>query len=406
MAVSAPPLPRTTAARPEIQALRAVAVGAVVLHHGWPAVAPAGYMGVDVFFVVSGFLITGLLLREHERAGRIDLGAFYLRRARRILPAAVTVLLVVAAATLALVPQRDWADWFRQIVASALYYENWQLAADSQTPAYADLASTPVQHYWSLSVEEQFYLVWPLLLILAIWYARRRSRAIAPVLLVILGAVTVASLIHSVMLTAADHNLAYFSTTSRTWEFGAGGLLALLAAAPLAGRETLRTVVSWAGLALIVVPILTFRDHDAFPGMWAALPVAGTMAVIWAGMPATRWSTARLAGLQPVQWVGDVSYSLYLWHWPIFMFTPFLIGVPNPAWAMVLLVVLSLLVAGLSKRLIEDPFRTRRNPVSRRPAVLLGALGMLVAAVVGAGLVAPGIAAEQQVACEHGGDGG
>jgi peptidoglycan/LPS O-acetylase OafA/YrhL len=154
------------------------------------------------------------------------------------------------------------------------------------------------------------------------------------------------------------------------------------------------------------VPILTFRDHDAFPGMWAALPVAGTMAVIWAGMPATRWSTARLSGLGPVQWMGDVSYSLYLWHWPIFMFTPFLIGTPNPAWAMVLLVLLSVLVAGLSKELIEDPFRTRRSSVSRRPAVLLGALGMLVAAVVGAGLVAPGIAAEQQVACEHAGDRG
>jgi peptidoglycan/LPS O-acetylase OafA/YrhL len=403
MAVPPPPL-HPTATRPEIQALRAVAVGAVVLHHGWPAVAPAGYMGVDVFFVVSGFLITALLLREHRRTGRIELGAFYLRRARRILPAAAVVLLAVAAATLALVPQRDWADWFRQIVASALYYENWQLAADSQTPAYADLASTPVQHYWSLSVEEQFYLVWPLLLILAIWYARRRGRAIMPVLLVVLGAVTAVSFVHSVLLTAADHNLAYFSTVARTWEFGAGGVLALLAASPLAGRETLRTVVSWTGLALIVVPILTFRDAQAFPGLWAVLPVAGTMAVIWAGMPATRWSTGRLAGLRPVQWVGDVSYSLYLWHWPIFMFTPFLIGMPNPAWVMVLLVLLSLLLSGLSKRFIEDPFRTRRNRVWRRPAVLLGALGMLVAAVVGAGLVAPGIAEEQQVACEIAGD--
>lgn len=386
--------------RPEIQALRAVAVGAVVLHHGWPAVAPAGYMGVDVFFVVSGYLITALLLREVARTGRISLGDFYLRRARRILPAAVVVLLAVSAATLALVPHRDWADWFRQIVASALYYENWQLAADSQTPARAELASTPVQHFWSLSVEEQFYLVWPLLLILAIVVARRRGRSVVPTLLVVLGVVTAASFAHSVVLTIGDHNLAYFSTIARTWEFGAGGLLAVLAASPAIGWERLRSAVSWVGLALIVVPIVTFRDPQGFPGPWALLPVAGTLAVIWAGLPATRWSTAGLARLRPVQWLGDVSYSLYLWHWPIFMFTPFLIGRPSPAWVMVLLVVLSLLVAGLSKALIEDPFRTRTNPVSARPGVLLGAIGMIVAAVVGAGLVAPGVAAEQQMACQ------
>lgn len=393
-------MPRTTV-RPEIQALRAVAVGAVVLHHGWPAVAPAGYMGVDVFFVVSGYLITALLLREVARTGRISLGDFYLRRARRILPAAVAVLLAVSAATLAVVPQQDWADWFRQIVASALYYENWQLAADSQVPARADLASTPVQHFWSLSVEEQFYLVWPLLLILGVLVARRRGRSVVTPLLVVLGVVTAASFAHSMVLTAADHNLAYFSTIARTWEFGAGGLLAVLAASPMAGRERLRSAVSWAGLALIVVPIVTFRDPQGFPGPWALLPVVGTLAVIWAGMPATRWSTARLAGLAPVQWMGDVSYSLYLWHWPIFMFTPFLIGMPSPAWVMALLVVLSLLVAGLSKRLIEDPFRTRTNPVAARPAVLLGAIGVVVAAVVGAGLVAPGVAAERQMACER-----
>jgi len=396
-------VPRTTV-RPEIQALRAVAVGAVVLHHGWPAVAPAGYMGVDVFFVISGYLITALLIREVGRTGGISLGAFYLRRARRILPAAVVVLVAVSALTLAVVPPRDWADWFRQIVASSLYYENWQLAADSQIPAYADLESTPVQHFWSLSVEEQFYLVWPLLLIVAVVYARRRGRAIASPLLVVLGFVTAASFVHSLLLTSSDHNLAYFSTIARTWEFGAGGLLALLATTTPRGREVLRTVVSWCGLLLIAVPIVAFRDPEVFPGVWALLPVVGTLAVIWAGTPATRWSTARVAGLRPVQWVGDVSYSLYLWHWPIFMFAPLLIGMPSPAWVMALLVVLSLIVAGLSKRLIEDPFRARRNPVARRPSVLLGGLGILVAAIVSAGFVAPGVAAEQQPACHHAGE--
>lgn len=390
-----------TTVRPEVQALRALAVGVVVLHHGWPAIAPAGYMGVDVFFVVSGFLITGLLLREAETRGGISLRAFYLRRARRILPAALAVLLAVSTLTLALVPQREWQAWFREIVASALYFENWQLAIDSQIPGRADLESTPVQHYWSLSVEEQFYLFWPLLLIAALWIAARRGAGSRVVLAIMLGTVTAASLAYCLVLTAQDSDLAYFSTLARTWEFGAGGLLALLAGAPLHGRHRLRSAVSLAGLVLIVVPVVAFRSPEFFPGVVVLAPVAGTLAVIWAGMPTAAWSPARLAALPPVQWMGDVSYSLYLWHWPIFMFTPFLIGMPSPPWVMALLVVLAFLVAGLSKRLIEDPFRAPRAGLRARHSFVLGGAVAVVAVVVGAGVVAPGIAAERAAACEH-----
>ncbi|MFC9559262.1 acyltransferase family protein [Agromyces sp. NPDC056965] len=400
MAASPTPFVRSTV-RPEIQALRALAVGAVVLHHGWPAVAPAGYMGVDVFFVVSGFLITGLLLRDAEQRGRISLRTFYLRRARRILPAAVTVLAVVSVLTIVLVPQREWRSWFREIVASTLYYENWQLAVDSQIPRRADLESTPVQHFWSLSVEEQFYLFWPLLLIVAIWFAARRGVGSRRVLLLLLGAVTAASFVHCVVLTAQDPDLAYFSTFTRTWEFGVGGLLALVAATPLRGHEGVRSVVSIAGLVLIAVPIVTFRSPELFPGAIVLVPVVGTLAVIWAGMPQLAWSPARLAALRPVQWMGDVSYSLYLWHWPIFMFVPYLTGMPSPPWLMVLLVALSFLVAGLSKRYIEDPFRTPANGLRARPAVVIGALAGVIALVVGAGVVAPGVAAERNVACSR-----
>ncbi|MEF3403299.1 acyltransferase family protein [Agromyces sp. CCNWLW203] len=402
MAASPQPFVRSTV-RPEIQALRALAVGAVVLHHGWPAVAPAGYMGVDVFFVVSGFLITGLLLRDAEQRGRISLRTFYLRRARRILPAAVTVLAVVSLLTIALVPQREWRSWFREIVASALYYENWQLAVDSQIPRRAGLESTPVQHYWSLSVEEQFYLFWPLLLIVALWVAARRGVGSRRVLLLLLGAVTSASFVHCIVLTAQDPDLAYFSTFTRTWEFGVGGLLALLAATPIRGFAGLRAAVSSVGLVLIVVPIVTFRAHEVFPGAIVLVPVVGTLAVIWAGMPQVAWSPARLAALPPVQWMGDVSYSLYLWHWPIFMFTPYLTGMPSPPWLMVLLVALSLLVAGLSKRYIEDPFRTPSKGLRARPSVVLGSLAVVIALVVGAGVVAPGVAAERNVACSRDG---
>ncbi|WP_306894487.1 acyltransferase family protein [Agromyces albus] len=396
---SPPELPRSTV-RPEIQALRAVAVCAVVLHHGWPAVAPAGYMGVDVFFVVSGFLITGLLLRDAGSARRISLKRFYERRARRILPAAVATLLAVSVLTLLFVPQREWSGFFREIVTSTLYVENWQLAADSQNPARDDLRSTPVQHFWSLSVEEQFYLVWPFLVVGSLWFARVRGASVRTVAAVALVVVTIASFAYGVALTAADHNLAYFSTIARGWEFGIGGLLAL-AAAPV-GRERLRTVISWLGIALIVVPIVTFTGVTVFPGWVAVIPVAGTLAVIWAGMPLTSWSTARLTGLAPVQWVGDVSYSLYLWHWPVFMFVPYVTGVPSPPWLMVLLVGLSLAIAGLSKRWIEDPFRigTTDAPL-RRPAVILSGLGVAAALLLVTGFAAPQVAASS-VTTHHG----
>ncbi|WP_139416363.1 acyltransferase family protein [Agromyces laixinhei] len=362
MAAPPPPVARSTV-RPEIQALRALAVGAVVLHHGWPAVAPAGYMGVDVFFVVSGFLITGLLLRNAETRGKISLGTFYRRRARRILPAAVAVLAAVSVLTIALVPRREWRSWFSEVVASAVYFENWQLAIDSQIPRHSDLESTPVQHFWSLSVEEQFYLFWPLLMIVAIWAAARSGVGSRRVLLILLGAVTAASFVHCLVLTAQNSDLAYFSTFTRTWEFGVGGLLALVAATPLRDRNGWRAAVSLAGLVLIAVPIVTFRSPELFPGAIVLVPVVGTLAVIWAGMPQVVWSPTRLAALRPVQWMGDVSYSLYLWHWPIFMFVPYLTGVPSPWWLMVLLVGVSFLVAGLSKRYIEDPFRTPRRGV-------------------------------------------
>lgn len=375
-----------------------------MLHHGWPAVAPAGYMGVDVFFVVSGFLITGMLVREAERDGRVALGRFYLRRARRILPAAVAVLVAVSAATIAFVPMEEWRRFFRHIVASALYFENLQLAIDSQIPRHADLESTPVQHFWSLSVEEQFYLAWPLLLIAAFAFAARTGAGGRRVAFALLALVSVASFVQSMVLTAVDANLAYFGTLARVWEFGVGGLLALLRPPRRRWSEGSLAAASLAGLALIAVPIATFRSPEAFPGAAVLLPVVGTALVIAAGMPAVRWSPTRLAALPPVQWLGDVSYSLYLWHWPIFMLVPFLTGAPSPPWAMVLLVAGALAVAALSKRWIEDPFRTARGRVTARPALALGGVATAVALVVGAGVAAPAIAAEQRdAACEASG---
>lgn len=354
--------------RPEIQALRAVAIGCVVAYHFWPAVLPAGFVGVDVFFVVSGFLITGLLLRDAERFDRIRLREFYVRRIRRILPAALVVLTASAVATLAFVPRTEWRAFLQQILSATLYVENWHLARDSQVPALADLESTPVQHFWSLSVEEQFYLVWPLLLILALWLAIRFGRPRHDLVVAVLVVTTLASFVHGTILTVQDHNLAYFSTLARGWEFGVGGLLAL--APQVVGDRLRRTraVAGFAGIAAILVAALSFADAaGAFPGSIALLPVLGTAAIIWGGMPRAALSLAPVAALRPVQWFGGISYSLYLWHWPIIMFTPYITGQPSAAPVMALLLLLSIAVADASKRWIEDPFRA---PVTAAPAPL------------------------------------
>ncbi|MDQ5808759.1 MAG: acyltransferase, partial [Actinomycetota bacterium] len=225
--------------RSEIQALRGIAVLLVVVFHLWPSALPGGFVGVDVFFVISGFLITGQLVREVDRTGRVSLAGFWARRARRILPAALVVLAACALLTKAAVPETQWDQFFGEIVASAAYVENWHLAEAAVDYQAADDAPSPVRHFWSLSVEEQFYLVWPLLIVAALLAGRRWIPWT-------LGAVTAASFAWSLHETAADPAAAYFVTPTRAWEFGVGGLLALL---PLTRRATPAPTV--AGLAAI-----------------------------------------------------------------------------------------------------------------------------------------------------------
>jgi len=208
---------------PEIQALRAIAIAIVVVHHVWPAALPGGYVGVDVFFAISGFLITSLLLRELDSTGRLSLTGFWARRARRILPAALTTLAFCGIATIVLVPVTEWDRTFAEMRASAAYVENWHLSASAVDYFAASDEPTHVRHFWSLSVEEQFYVVWPLLLVLLIAFARRRSATARRRLLVFgLSALTVASLAYSAAATAANPAATYFVTPARAWEFAAG----------------------------------------------------------------------------------------------------------------------------------------------------------------------------------------
>jgi peptidoglycan/LPS O-acetylase OafA/YrhL len=339
--------------RPEIQALRAVAVAVVVVCHFWPRALPGGFVGVDVFFVISGFLITAHLVRD-----RRSLAGFWARRARRILPAALLVLAVCALATLAWVPDVDRAGFLAQIRASAFYVENWQLAHDAVDYFAAGDAVSPVQHFWSLSAEEQFYLVWPVLILLA-W--RRRALALA--------LVTLASFAYGVADTAAHPAAAYFVTPTRAWEFGLGGLLAL------AGTSRVpRPLAGWAGLAAIAVAAAAFGAGTPFPGVAALVPVLGAAAVIWAAAP------MGVLALRPVQFLGDVSYGVYLWHWPLLILAPYVVsgGVPRGV-----LAALTLVLAAATKRWVEDPVRRGRVLLARPPRWTLAPALAATALVIG-----------------------
>lgn len=345
--MTAPAASRARRLRPEIQALRAVAVLLVVFHLK-PTRLPGGFVGVDVFFVISGFLITGNLLREARRTGRIHYGHFLLRRVKRLLPASLLVLLSVSIAIAVWVPRQLWGQFYTEVVASTLYVQNWLLAANSVDYLAANNQASPVEHFWTLSVEEQFYLVMPLLLIVIMLLLRTRWRTAVGWCLAVIFA---ASLWYSLFLTATDHSVAYFSTGTRAWEFAAGGLLAYLGwRAPVA----VRTLASLLGMATIGACGFLMNGELPFPGVYAAIPVAGTLLVLWAGMPSRILGTAY--GLRPVQWLGGVSYSLYLWHWPLIVLFPFVVGHPPNPGELAVIAALSVLLAAASKYVVEDPF--------------------------------------------------
>ena len=352
--------------RPEIQALRAIAVATVVVFHYWPELITGGYVGVDVFFAISGFLITAHLVREVDRTAKVSLPGFWARRARRILPAALLVLLFCAVATYFWVPLNLWEQFFGEIRASTLYVENWNLAAQAVDYLGAENRPSPVQHYWSLSVEEQFYIVWPVLILIAMTLARRgsellRRQAIAAMLVLL----TLASFIYSVLATANDPAAAFFITPTRVWEFGAGGILAL--AATTSARPAFRAAVSWLGVGAILLASFAFTAETPFPGAAALLPILGTVAVIWAGAPALRWAPLGWMKLRPVQWVGDNSYSIYLWHWPLLILAPFVLLNQLTTPIKLGLLALTLILAALTKRFVEDPLRSGPLLAGKRP---------------------------------------
>lgn len=390
-----PPDPKAAAARPattfrpDIQGLRAIAVSLVLVYHLFPRVVSGGFVGVDVFFVISGFLITSHLLRHPPRRPA-DLADFWRSRARRLLPAALVVVTLSLVLSRLVAPVTRWHDIATQAIASAWYVQNWTLAAQSVDYLAADNAATPFQHFWSLAVEEQFYLLWPILVLLAVALAHRGRRgrtmspatavtADRPAIALLVIAVVIASLGASVFVTAQHPALAYFFTPARMWELALGGALTVFAA-PL-GRLPARVgnVLSLLGLAAIAVGVLTLSGSTPFPGTAALIPVLGAGLVIGTR---SRLVSSALA-IRPARWLGDISYSVYLWHYPLIVLTPYLSGHRLTGVERVGLVALTLVLATVQKRFIEDPLRGR----PAWPWLRLTLIGMLVVTLLAGSLL-------------------
>ena len=343
--------------RTDVQGLRAVAVLAVIADHliGWPR---AGFVGVDVFFVISGFLITGLLLREYERTGTISFPAFYARRAKRILPAAVLVLLVTVCASFALLGTERFRSVAGDAVLSFLFVGNWHFARQGVDYFQESLPPSPLQHYWSLAVEEQFYLVWPWLLLgLLIVGVRhlgwRRSHA-RPVAGVAVAVLTLASMAWGLAETTTQPTWAYFTTSSRAWELGVGALVAVWSNRLRITSGPVRSALAWLGLAGIAVATAVTPDGAGFPVPWALLPVLSAAVVVAAGVggPVALWPLTHRAG----QYVGEISYSLYLWHFPVAVLL--LAFVPQGSVVYVVLgLALTFVLSAASYRWLEAPAR-------------------------------------------------
>jgi peptidoglycan/LPS O-acetylase OafA/YrhL len=382
--------------RPDIEGLRAVAVLAVVLFHAEVPGIGGGFVGVDVFFVISGFLITGLLWREASTSGTVRLRGFYGARARRLLPASAAVGVVTMIGAAALLPPLQARTAIGDGIASALYVSNYRFILEGIDYSVPYLPPSPFLHYWSLGVEEQFYLVWPALILGTAWLirrVRRRSRAETTSsqrpYLVVLALVAAVSFALSLAVSYWAPSLAFFSLPTRAWQLAIGGLVALTTVYWRRLPPRAAAITGWAGLALILLACTRLSANTLYPGIAVLLPTLGTALVIGAGCATPDQGAGRVLGRSPMGAVGRISYSWYLWHWPVLLFAPLLLGHPLGLAARLTAALLSATLAWLTLRFLENPLRFApkiRNSPWR--SLGLGAVATATAVCVGTALLA------------------
>ncbi|MCZ7418610.1 acyltransferase family protein [Verrucosispora sp. WMMA2121] len=395
--------------RRDIEGLRGLALLLVLVGHAGVPGLPGAFVAVDVFFVISGFLITGLLVDEARRSGMISIAGFYVRRAKRLLPAASVVIVASVLLTYLFLPPIRWSETARDALASTAYVMNWRLVEQSTDYLRAEEAPSILQHFWSLAVEEQFYLLWPLLLLgVAMLSRHRHKRGLTPrkpaawhglsgrhrkrllgdrmavSLLVAFTLVGVPSLVWSIQLSLVDPAQAYLVTTTRVWELALGGALAILGGQLHRLSRRVALVLGWTGMAAVAFAAASVRPETAaYPGYLALLPTLGAVAIIAAGPSAGRYGPALLLELRPIRAAGVVSYSWYLWHWPLLVVAETRWGQLDTV-AGLAMILCSAVPAVLTYHLVENPFRHSR--FSRAGTLRLGLVATSVTALTGVGL--------------------
>ncbi len=372
--------------RPDIEGLRAIAIGAVLLFHAGVPGADGGFIGVDVFFVISGFLITGLLVREWSSHGHIDLLVFYARRFRRLLPAALLAIAVTTIASWLVLSQLRFPSVADDAAAAALYVSNIRFALNAIDYLGSEVAPSPLLHFWSLSVEEQFYLFWPLIIMVSLRLLTLKR------LWLVVGGVVIGSYVLALIWTDIAAPWAFFSLPTRAWQLGVGALIAIgLIRLPRQLPPMAAATSVWLGLAVIVVGVVTIGSDTPYPGAAALIPVAGTALVIIGGSHSSTLPSRLLATRFP-RWVGRISYSLYLWHWPLLVLVPIALGIDSVAFNL-FLVVVATGMAWASTELYEAPIRQgrllamtpRKNVITAVVASVLVATAALAAGAINEG---------------------
>lgn len=395
--------------RPDIEGLRAIAVGLVVLFHAGFPWFPGGYVGVDVFFVISGFLITGLLIREVQKSSKLSIKNFYVRRIRRILPMSTLVLVVTVCCAAWWMTATESSAASSAASWAAVFVANWYFAASASDYFDSSTQTNPILHFWSLGVEEQFYVIWPLLLIGAIVIARWRGASVRALLrgaLIGLVVLCLISLWWSITKSGEEGQWAFFGLHTRLWELGAGGLLAFavprLRQLPRIAAELMSVV----GIILIAFAAVTYTEQTVFPGVAALAPVLGTVLVIAAGSSAfilngRPTAVGYILGTRPMLYIGARSYNLYLWHWPVLVFaamwsSPKTFGgsdtshLTMPVGVAVMAIVVALILTAVTYRLIEQPLR-QSVFLKQAKTAFPAALGMIAIVLVATFAVTPAI---------------
>lgn len=374
--------------RPDIEGLRAVVVLAVVLFHANTPGVGGGFVGVDVFFVISGFLVTGILWRAAAAAESVGLVRFYAARARRLLPAAGVVAVATAIGAAVLLPPLQARQVLGDGIASVLYAGNYRLALRGTDYLAGDTSPSPFQHFWSLGVEEQFYLLWPVVIAATAWFARRRrigSAAVFPYLIV-LAVIAALSCTISLIWTRTLPPWAFFSLPTRAWELGAGGMIALSASVWSRLPKSIATPAGWIGLGMIVAACIQLNGKTPYPGTAALLPALGTTLVIVSGCAETRFGVGRGLALRAMRAIGRVSYSWYLWHWPVLLLAPYVLGHQLGLGGSMGAVMMAGGLAMLTLWLVENPVRFAA-PLRESAARSLACGGAITAVASGVALI-------------------